>query len=52
MHINTTSAAWAVSGVGSKIWIENGGTLTATFSVSILNVVKQYINLYQEFNHK
>ena len=33
-HSMTTSAAWSVSGTGSKVWIENGGTLTATFLVT------------------
>jgi Peptidase family C25 len=36
-HNMTTSAAWSVSGSGSKVQIENGGTLTAaaTFAVTI-----------------
>ena len=32
-HSMTTSAAWSVSGTGSKVWIENG-VLTATFLVT------------------
>ena len=31
----TTSAAWSISGSNSKLQIESGGTLTATFAVTI-----------------
>ncbi len=34
-HNMTTSAAWTVSGTGSKLWIENGGMLTATNAVTL-----------------
>ncbi len=34
-HNMTTSAAWNISGTGSKLWIENGGTLTADFAVTL-----------------
>jgi hypothetical protein len=34
-HSMTTSATWAISGAGSRLWIENGGTLTATFAVTL-----------------
>ncbi|HRD07765.1 MAG TPA: hypothetical protein PK037_09370, partial [Saprospiraceae bacterium] len=34
-HNMTTSAAWSISGSNSKLQIESGGTLTATFAVTI-----------------
>ena len=34
-HNMTTTAAWSVSGAGSKLWIENGGALTATSAVTL-----------------
>jgi len=34
-HNLTTTAAWSISGTGSKLWIENGGTLTAPFAVTL-----------------
>ena len=34
-HSMTTSAAWSVSGTGSRLWIENGGALTATSAVTL-----------------
>lgn len=34
-HNMTTTAVWSVSGTGSKLWIENGGTLTATSAVTL-----------------
>jgi len=34
-HSMTTSAPWAISGFGSKLQIENGGTLTASYAVSL-----------------
>lgn len=34
-HSMTTSAVWSISGSGSKLWIENGGTLTATSAVTL-----------------
>lgn len=33
-HTMTTGAAWAVSGTGNTIQIENGGVLTSTFLIS------------------
>jgi hypothetical protein len=36
-HNMTTSGSWSVSGVGNKIQIESGGTLTATYLVSTSN---------------
>ena len=36
-HAMTTGAAWTVSGPASRIEIEDGGTLTATYIVSVLN---------------
>ena len=34
-HSMTTSAAWSLSGTGSKLWIENGGALIATSAVTL-----------------
>ena len=34
-HSMTTSATWSISGTGSKLWIENGGALTATSAVTL-----------------
>jgi len=34
-HNMTTNATWSVSGASSKVWIENGGTLTATFAITL-----------------
>jgi len=34
-HNMTTSATWSISGSNSKLQIESGGTLTATFAVTI-----------------
>ena len=34
-HNMTTSAAWSVSGINSKVWIESGGTLTATSAITL-----------------
>lgn len=34
-HSMTTSGTWSVSGTGSKLWIENGGTLTANHNVTL-----------------
>ena len=34
-HSMTTSAPWSISGTGSKLWIENGGALTATSAVTL-----------------
>jgi hypothetical protein len=34
-HNMTASTAWSISGSGSKLWIENGGTLTATSAVTL-----------------
>jgi hypothetical protein len=34
-HNMTTTALWSISGTGSKLWIESGGTLTATFAVTL-----------------
>jgi hypothetical protein len=36
-HAITTSAAWTITGAASKIQIENGATLTATFIVAVPN---------------
>lgn len=33
-HSMTTSATWSISGTGNKLYIEDGGILTATFRVS------------------
>lgn len=37
-HNMTTSAVWSISGTGSKLQIESGGTLTATFAVTLATV--------------
>ena len=34
-HNMTTSATWSISGTGSKLQIENGGTLTATSAITV-----------------
>ena len=34
-HTMTTAAAWSISGNGSKLWIEDGGTLTANSAVTL-----------------
>ncbi|MDD4992345.1 MAG: T9SS type A sorting domain-containing protein [Paludibacter sp.] len=34
-HSMTTGSTWSVSGTNSKLWIENGGTLTATNAVTL-----------------
>lgn len=34
-HNMTTIATWSISGSGSKLWIENGGTLTADNAVTL-----------------
>jgi hypothetical protein len=34
-HTMTTSDVWAISGSGSKLWIEGGGTLVATNLVAV-----------------
>jgi hypothetical protein len=34
-HNMTTSAGWSISGPGSKLWIESGGTLTANNAVML-----------------
>jgi len=31
----TTTAIWAISGTNSKLWIENGGTLTANHTITL-----------------
>ncbi len=31
----TTGATWTISGTGSKLWIENGGILTATSTITL-----------------
>lgn len=34
-HSMTTSAVWSISGTNSKLWIENGGTLTSTSAITL-----------------
>ncbi len=34
-HEMTTGAAWSVSGTNAKVWIENGGTLVASNTVTL-----------------
>jgi hypothetical protein len=34
-HNMTTASTWSLSGTGSKLWIENGGTLTASNAVTL-----------------
>ena len=34
-HNMATTATWSVSGLGSKVWIENGGTLTANNAITL-----------------
>lgn len=34
-HTMTTSATWSISGTGSRLWIENGGTLRADHAVTL-----------------
>jgi hypothetical protein len=34
-HDMVTSGPWLVSGAGSKLWIEDGGSLTATFAITL-----------------
>ena len=34
-HSMTTAAPWLISGPGSKLWIESGGTLTANSAVTL-----------------
>src|SRR5437868_85554 len=34
-HNMTTSTTWSISGTGSKLQIESGGTLTATLAVTL-----------------
>ena len=34
-HTMTTTAAWAVSGTNSKVWVENGGTLVANNAITL-----------------
>ncbi len=37
-HNMTTSATWSISGTGSRLWIESGGTLTANNAVTLAAV--------------
>lgn len=34
-HSLTTGAAWSISGTGSRLWIEGGATLKATFQITL-----------------
>lgn len=34
-HIMASEASWSVSGTGSGLWIENGGTLTANWPITL-----------------
>ncbi len=34
-HTMTTTAAWSISGTGSKLWIENGGVLVAASGFAV-----------------
>ena len=37
-HVMATSSTWSVSGAGSRVWIENGGSLTAGHGITLSTV--------------
>jgi hypothetical protein len=50
-HNMATSAAWSISGTGSKLWIENGGTLTANNAVTLASTTTFQIDAGGTYAH-
>ncbi|MBS4028090.1 MAG: hypothetical protein KGZ58_05560 [Ignavibacteriales bacterium] len=53
-HTMTTTAAWSISGTGSKLWIENGGTLVAAsgFAVTVASATTFQIDGGGTYKHQ
>ncbi len=47
----TTSAAWSISGTGSKLWIENGGILVATSACTLATATTFQIDNGGTYKH-
>jgi hypothetical protein len=50
-HNMTNASAWSVSGSGSKLWVENGGTLTANYTVTLASATTFQIDAGGTYIH-
>lgn len=51
-HNMTTFTTWSISGTGSKLWIENGGTLIATFAITLASATTFQIDGSGTYKHQ
>lgn len=50
-HVMSTSSAWNILGTGSKLWIENGGTLSANLVVTLAAATTFQIDAGGTYSH-